>query len=78
MFDLFLYNAKMDMLRRKVYANVRNILLKHMFITRSFVFITTSGNLLLYSLCYEDNFPYFVIIIRDKVCSKIVALYLIF
>ena len=59
MFDLFLYNAKMDMLRRKVYANVRNIglLLKHMFITRSFVFITTSGNLLLYSLCYEDNFP---------------------
>ena len=57
MFYLFLYNAKMDMLRRKVYANVRNILLKHMFITRSFVFITTSDNLLLYSLCYEDNFP---------------------
>ena len=42
---------------RKVYANVRNIILKHIFITRSFVFITTSGNLLFYSLCYEDNFP---------------------
>ena len=57
MFYLFRYNAKMDILRRKVYANVRNIILKRMFITRSFVFITTSGNLLLYSLCYEDNFP---------------------
>ena len=57
MLDLFLYNAKMDILRRTFYANVRNIILKHMFITRSFVFITTSGNLLLYSLCYEDNFP---------------------
>ena len=29
MLDLFLYNAKMDILRRKVYANVRNIILKH-------------------------------------------------
>ena len=57
MLDLFLYNAKMDILRRKGYANVRNIILKHMFITVSFVFITTSGNLLLYRLCYEDNFP---------------------
>ena len=41
---LFLYNAEMDILRRKVYADVRNIILKHMFVTRSFVFITTSGN----------------------------------
>ena len=57
MLDLFLYNAKMDILHRKVCANVRHIILKHMFITRSFVFITTSGNLLLYSLCYEDKFP---------------------
>ena len=44
MLDIFLYNAEMDILRRKVHANVRNIILKHMFITRSFVFIMTSGN----------------------------------
>ena len=44
MIDLFLYNAEIDILHRDVYANVRNIILKHMFITRSFLFITTSGN----------------------------------
>ena len=47
---LFLYNAEMDILRRKVYSDaggLRNIILKHMFVTRSFVFITTSGNILL-------------------------------
>ena len=42
MLDIFLYNAEMDILRRKVHANVRNIILKHMFITRSFMFITRS------------------------------------
>ena len=44
MLDIVLYNAEMDILRRKVHANVRNIILKHMFITRSFVIIMTSGN----------------------------------
>ena len=33
MLDLFLYNAEIDILHREVYANVRNIILKHMFIT---------------------------------------------
>ena len=47
----FLYNAEMDILSREVYANVRNIILKHMFITRSLVFITTSGNSLTIYYC---------------------------
>ena len=42
MLYLFLYNAEIDILRREVYANVRSIILKHVFITRSFVFITRS------------------------------------
>ena len=44
MLGIFLYNAEMDIFRRKVHANVRNIILKHLFITRSFVFILTSDN----------------------------------
>ena len=48
---LFLHNAEMDILRRKVYADVRNIILKHMFVTRSFVFITTSGNIVTIYYC---------------------------
>ena len=38
-----------DMLSREVYANVRDIILKH--IMRSFVFITTSGNSLTIYYC---------------------------
>ena len=51
MLDIFLYNAEMDILRRKVHANVRNIILKHMFITTSFVFIMTSGNSVIIYYC---------------------------
>ena len=51
MLYLFLYNAEMDILRRKVYDDVRNIILKHMFVTRSFVFITTSGDIVTIYYC---------------------------
>ena len=68
---LFLYNAKMFILSREVYANVRNIILKHMFITISFVFITKSSKrvsiYLIASEHYENNFPLVLIIIRDEV-----------
>ena len=51
MLYLFLYNAERDILSREVYANVRNIILKHMFITISFGFIMTSGNSLTIYYC---------------------------
>ena len=38
MLDLFLYNAEIDILHRKVYANVRNIILKHVYYEILFVY----------------------------------------
>ena len=57
----FLYNDEMFISSREVHANVRNIILKHMFITISFVFITTSSKrVTIYCIAsehYENNFP---------------------
>ena len=73
MLYLFLCNAEMCILSSEVYANERNIILKHtgMFITISFVFITTSSKrVTIYCIAsehYENNFPKVLIIIRDEV-----------
>ena len=39
----YIVHFKKKFLSREVHANVRNIILKHMFITISFVFIATSS-----------------------------------
>ena len=62
MLYLFLYNAEMDILRRKVYADVRNIILKHNYVCYEIICVyydvwQYSDHLLLYSLSYVDNFP---------------------